>query len=233
MDNLANYFRTNVRINNLDSLDPDAVWPKNIEICITRVPIRKKDGFNAEKLKKIAEKLKTNMMKDGIVFMICYAPVEAKARPFEVADLMVKAGFNHIDNIIIQKSWFPGKRSESNLVNSHEYVLYFCNGKVWKLDRNPIREYLKTDDDVSCPGNLWKIETGSLEESYPVELAELLMRMTDCLPGSLIFDPFMATKSSLVASLKLGHSFVGFESDNAKVKQYQKVIEKFKNGDKL
>ena len=233
MDNLANYFRTNVRINNLDSLDPDAVWPKNIEICITRVPIRKKDGFNAEKLKKIAEKLKTNMMKDGIVFMICYAPVEAKDRPFEVADLMVKAGFNHIDNIIIQKSWFPGKRSESNLVNSHEYVLYFCNGKVWKLDRNPIREYLKTDDDVSCPGNLWKIETGSLEESYPVELAELLMRMTDCLPGSLIFDPFMATKSSLVASLKLGHSFVGFESDNAKVKQYQKVIEKFKNGDKL
>lgn len=231
MDNISNFFKTNVRIANLDALDPNAVWPKSIEICIARVPIRKKDGYSVERITKIAERLKPCMVKNGAVFLICYAPVESKSRPFEVAAAMTKAGFVHVDNIIIHKSWFPGKRSESNLVNSHEYVLYFCNGKVWKLDRTPIKEYLRIEDEVSCPGNLWKIETGSLEDSYPVELAELLLRMTDCLPGSMIFDPFMDTRSSLIASIKLGHSFAGFEVNKEKIKQYEKVISSYKRSE--
>ena len=171
------------------------------------------------------------MVKNGIVFLICYAPTESKSRPFQVAASMERVGFTHIDNIVIKKSWYPGKRSEVNLVNSHEYVMYFCNGKVWKLDRLPIREYMKTQDEISCPGNTWEIQTGSLDESYPLDLAELLLRMTDMLPGSIVFDPNMGTKSSLVAALKLGHSFYGFEKDKKRVHKYKEVIEKFKKGE--
>ena len=224
IDNFASLFKTSVRIQNLDPMDKDAVWPNNIEICICRIPIRKRDGFSADMLKSFATKLKSHVVKNGIVFLICYAPVEDKARPFEVAKAMTDAGFNHVDNIVIQKSWFPGKRSEVNLVNSHEYVLHFCNGDVWKLDRLPIREYLATDETVTCPGNTWKIETGSLDEAYPLDLAELLIRMTDCLPGSLIFDPFMGTQASLKASMQLGHSFYGFEKDEKQIKKYNKLL---------
>ena len=222
---IQNLFSTNIRINNLGALDDLAVWPANIEITICRIPIRKRDGYSLENVQKLAKKLKTNTVKNGVVFIICYAPNEDKARPFEIAKTFTEEGFTHIDNIIIEKSWLPGKRSESNLVNSHEYVLHFCNGKIWKLDRLPIQEYLKLSEDTSCPGNLWKVETGSLEEAYPLDLAELLIRMTDVLPGSMIFDPYMGTSASLQASLKLGHTFYGFETNISKMKRYKKVLE--------
>jgi DNA modification methylase len=223
-------FATNIRISNLGPLDANAIWPNNIEVTICRVPIRKRDGYSASIMRQFADRLKANTVKNGIVFLICYAPNECKSRPFELANIMTDAGFEHIDNIILNKSWLPGKRSESNLVNSHEYVLYFCNGKVWKLDRLPIREYLKIDDDQSCPGNSWTIETGSLEDSYPVDLAELLIRMTDILPGSVVFDPYMGTAAALQSCLKLGHSFYGFEIDSRKLNKYKKIVKEFEGG---
>jgi len=227
IDNLSKLFNTNIRISDLDLMHADAKWPKSVEVCITRIPIRKRDGYNTAEFTEFAKQLKSSMVSNGIVFLICYAPVEAKSRPFEIAKIMTDIGFNHIDNIVIQKTWFPGKRSEVNLVNSHEYVLHFCNGDVWKLDRLPIREYLKTEADVTCPGNTWKIETGSLDESYPLDLAELLIRMTDILPGSIVFDPYCGTSATLKACLKLGHSFYGFEQDPRQLKKYEKILKDF------
>lgn len=230
LDNLSNLFQTSVRIQEMDAMSPNAIWPANTEICITRVPIRKRDGWETSKFEEFAKKLKASMVPNGIVFLICYAPTEAKWRPFEVAKLMSDAGFNHVDNIVIKKTWFPGKRSETNLVNSHEYVLHFCNGNVWKLDRLPLRQYLKINDTLSCPGNTWEIDTGSLDESYPVDLAELLVRMTNCLPGSVVLDPYCGGTGSLRAALKLGHSFFGFETDKKQIKKYEKVISSFYEG---
>ena len=227
MDNSSKFFQSNIRIQGLDPSDQDAVWPHNVEICLTRVPIRKRDGYSVEYIQNFAKRLKSSMVHNGIVFLVCYAPVEDKARPFEVARAMTAAGFNHIDNIVIQKSWFPGKRSEVNLVNSHEYVLYFCNGDVWNLDRAPIHKYLKVDDSISCAGNTWTIEVGSLDESIPVDLAELLLRMTDCLPGSMVFDVNMGNQATIQACLKLGHALYGFEKDSKKIKRYEKIIEKY------
>lgn len=223
----------------MDPMDKDALWPHNIEICLTRIPIRKRDGYNPTSMQSFAEKLKSCMVHNGIVFLICYAPVEAKWRPFEVAKTMADAGFNHLDNIVVEKTWFPGKRSEVNLVNSHEYVMYFCNGEVWKLDRLPIKAYqenticcdklLEEKQLTSCPGNTWKVKTGSLDESISFDLAELLLRMTDALPGSIVFDPYMGNQSSLQASIKLGHSFYGFERDTKKLPKYKKAIKKFQD----
>lgn len=230
LDNLSNMFKTSVRIEELDCMDPSAIWCANTEICITRIPIRKRDGWDPKKFEEFAKKLKSTMVPNGIVFLICYAPIEAKWRPFEVAKLMDDAGFNHVDNIVIKKTWFPGKRSETNLVNSHEYVMHFCNGDVWKLDRLPLRQYMKVHDDLSCPGNTWEIETGSLDESYPVDLAELLIRMTNCLPGSVVFDPYCGGTGSLRAALKLGHSFFGFETDKKQLKKYEKVVSDYEQG---
>lgn len=230
LNNLSSLFQTSVRVQELSCLSKDAVWTSNLEVCITRIPIRKRDGWDVDQFKEFTTKLKNNMVPNGIVFLICYAPMEAKWRPFEVAKLMVDAGFTHIDNIVIKKTWFPGKRSETNLVNSHEYVLYFCNGDVWKLDRLPLKQYLKVHDDLSCTGNTWEIETGSLDEAYPVDLAELLIRMTNCLPGSTIFDPYGGGTGALRAALKLGHSFNGFETDKKQLKKYEKIVEDFNKG---
>jgi hypothetical protein len=211
----------------LNPFDPNAIWPNSIELVVTRIPIRKRDGYDLEMMQNLSAKLKTHMVKNGIAFLICYAPVECKARPFEVSKCMTDVGFTHVDNIVVEKTWFPGKRSEINLVNSHEYVLYFCNGDVWNLDRLPIRHYLKTEDSVSCPGNTWKVATGSLDESIPLDLAELLMRMTDSLPGSIVFDPFMGNQATVQAAVKLGHSYYGFETDPKRMKKYEVMLDKY------
>lgn len=227
-ESINSMFRSNIRVTNIGCMTEDAVWPKNVEICVTRVPARKRDGYSSDFMEEFAGKLKNCMVKNGVVFLVCYAPTECKSRPFEIANKMVEAGFTHVDNIVIKKSWYSGKRSETNLVNSHEYVLYFCNGKIWGLDRLPVIEYIGCDEEVSCPGNTWEVEIGSLDESIPEDLANLLLRMTDSLPGSMVFDPFMRNKSTLKASLELGHSFYGFEEDAKRMKNYDKVIEDYK-----
>lgn len=226
MNNLAQIFKTNVKIYNTDCMDEDFNWSHGINLAICRFPIRKKDSFSIEMLKKFCQKLKANMAPNGNVFLIMYCPVEEKSRPFEVAREMVDSGFTHVDNIIIAKTWNPGKRSEMNLVNSYDMMFHFCNGKVWRLDRKPVLDYLQIDEEEhGCPGNLWKITTGGLDDSYPADLAELVIKMCDLLPGSLICDPYMGTSSALTTALKLGHSFIGFEPDARKFKKCQDIVD--------
>lgn len=233
MDDLANLFSTRVNIKLGDALDEFALWPHNVDICITRIPIRKRDGYDKVMVDKLAKKIKESMASNGLVFLICYAPTEDKARPFEIARAMQDVGFNHVDNIVVQRSWLPGKRSESNLANSHDYVLFFCNGSVWGLDRLPLKEYLQVGEDVSCPGNTWKVETGSLDEAYSPDLAKLLIQMADALPGSMVFDPFMGTQSGLQAAIDAGHSFSGFEKDHKRVTRYKKYLNEMQKEGKL
>ena len=52
--------------------------------------------------------------------------------------------------------------------------------------------------------------------------------MTDCLPGSVVFDAYCGTTSSLKAALKVGHSFYGFERDNRKFKKMSDLVNKYK-----
>lgn len=227
-DNSLSVLGTSIKINQMLHSNPDAVWPSGVEVCVTRLPIRKRDGYSVEFMRSFAKRLKSSMVKNGVVYIICYAPSEAKWRPFEVAKEMVDAGFSHVDNIVIEKTWLPGKRAENMLVNSHDYVLWFCNGDIWKIDRKPLKKYFMLEDSVPCIGNTWLVETGSLDEAYSEDMAELLLRMADCLPGSSVFDPHMGNSGVLRSCLKLGHSLTGFEMDQRKIAQYKKVIDEFK-----
>ena len=65
-----------------------------------------------------------------------------------------------------------------------------------------------------------------------MDLAELLIRMTDTLPGSVIFDPYMGTSATLQSCLKYGHSFYGFETDQRKLNKYKKLITEYQNDKK-
>lgn len=229
MSNDSLIFDTHIKINNIDPFDKDAVWPQNVELCITKFPIRKRDGYSPELLKKFVDKLKSVMVQNGKAFIICYAPSECKSRPFEVAKAMTDVGFNHVDNIVCEKTWMSGKRSENMLVNSHDYVLFFVNGDTYKVDRSPIRYYMQLPDDVPCIGNTWLVESGGLDESYSDDLAELLVRFSDLLPGSSIFDPFGGSSGIIKTCLKLGHSMTSFETSKRKIEQYKKIIEEYQN----
>lgn len=221
-------FPSAINIKHGKCLDKDAIWPMNVELAIFSMPIRKKDSYDITMMRALANKLKSSMSVNGKVFIHCYAPSESKARPFEVASEMVKAGFNHVDNIIVEKTWLPGKKSDQTLVNTHDYVFFFVNGDTWTIDRSPLKQYLFQPEDQPCCGNTWLVQSGSLDESYSDDLAELVIRFSDLLPGSLVFDPYMGNAGIVKACLKLGHSLTGFEPDIKKINKYKKIIEEFK-----
>lgn len=226
IDNYKLMFDQVIRVSELDLFSEDAVWPFNVQVCITRVPARKKDGWSQEMFDKFALKLKSSMARNGSVFLIVYAPSEQKSRPFDIVNSMVRAGFTHVDNIVIKKTWFTGKRSGNTLVNSHEFVLQFCNGDVWKLDREPIFDLLGlSPKEMSCPGNTWEVDMGSLDESYPEFLAETLINMTRTLPGEVVFDPFGGGTGGLKAAIKLGLSYYSFEKNKKVLSKIKNIIE--------
>lgn len=103
IDNYKLIFDQVIRVSELDLFSEDAVWPFNVQVCITRVPARKKDGWSQEMFDKFALKLKSSMARNGSVFLIVYAPSEQKSRPFDIVNSMVRAGFTHVDNIVIKK----------------------------------------------------------------------------------------------------------------------------------
>jgi hypothetical protein len=221
-------FPSAINIKHNKPLDADLIWPMNVELAIFRVPIRKKDGYTIHMVKGLATKLKASLAPNAMAFVICYAPSECKSRPFEVASEFANTGLNHVDNIVVERTWKPGKKSDQTLVNTHDYVFFFVNGDQWTIDRSPIKQYMFQPEDQPCVGTTWLVESGALDEAYSDDLAELLVRFADLLPGSAVFDPWMGNNGIVKACLKLGHSLTGFEPDLKKINQYKKLIEEFK-----
>lgn len=224
-----NFMNRNIRILNSNPMSNSTIFPANSDICITRLPVRKVDGYTEAFINNFIEKIKSSMTDGGIVFLICYAPVECKSRPFEISKKMVEAGFTHIDNIVVEKTWVPGRRMDNMLTNSHEYVLYFCKGSAWTIDKEALEDFFQIDKTDEFLGNTWLIDTGALEQSIPICLAEALIRMTNCLPGALIIDPFMENDSTLQVAMKLGYSFWGCETDKKRIKKYEKIMNDYIN----
>ena len=217
-----------IRITQTNAMDKLSVWPRNIDLCITRMPIRKRDGYNLEFVNDFSKKLKPCMVKNGMVFLVCYSPSEDKTRPFQIVQSMIAEGFYLRDIIVIEKSWFPGKRSTNSLVNSYDYVLWFSMSDQFSIDVEPIKKYMMLEKEADL-GNIWYCSSSSLDESISPDLCELLVRFSSLLPGSAIFDPMMGNMGMLKACLKLGHSLYGFDTDLRKLKAYKKIIEEFKD----
>jgi DNA modification methylase len=164
------------------------------------------------------------MAQNSHVFLICYAPSEDKKRPFEIASIMEKNGFKHLDNILIVKNWSAGKKFDNALMNTHEYVLWFTNGDRPAIDKEPIQKLLKLDEDATI-GNSWYSKLTTLDEAIPQDISDTLIKMTNCLPASLIFDPFMGNSSTLTSALNCGFNFYGFEMNEKKIKKYIQILD--------
>ena len=70
LNNLSSLFQTTVRIQEISPMSSNAIWPANTEICITRIPIRKRDGWDTDQFNEFAKKLKSTMVPNGIVFLL-------------------------------------------------------------------------------------------------------------------------------------------------------------------
>lgn len=219
-------FPTRVVINNCSYKDQD--WLRNIDLIIFRFPVRRKDGSYDINLVDFSTRIKDSLNPSGWCVVFAYGSIENKLRPFEFASELKNVGLNLVDVISVNRPWWGGKRSDTHLALSHEYVFLFSKSSKWYLDRTPIYSQLSGDkyDGATCPGNSWDLKGYNPAENYSPELACAIMKMVCLLPGSVVMDPFMGGKSGIEAASTCGHSFIGFESDKGRYDKYSKVLEK-------
>jgi len=219
-------FQTSITINNCDHSTQD--WKRNVDLCIFRFPTRRKDGTYDLDLSTFCPKIMNSLNSKGWCIAFAYGSIENKIRPFVFAAEMVRAGFNLVDVIVATRPWWGGKRSDTHLALSYEYIYLFSKSDTWYLDRSPIYPLLEGEkyEEASCPGNAWNLKNFNPAENYSAELASAIMKMICLLPGSVVMDPIMGGSSGLEAALECGHSFIGFEPDNSKYLKYDKIMKK-------
>lgn len=219
-------FPTTITVNNCSHSSEE--WKRNVDLCIFRFPTRRKDGSYDLDLPSFASKVMNSLNSRGWCVAFAYASIENKLRPFVFAAEMVRAGFELVDVIIAARPWWGGKRSDTHLAMSHEYIFLFSKSSTWYLDRSPIFPLLEGEkyEDSSCPGNMWNLKSFNPAENYSADLASAIMKMVCLLPGSVVMDPIMGGSSGLEAAIECGHSFIGYEPDQDRYAKYGKILKK-------
>ncbi len=78
-------------------------------------------------------------------------------------------------------------------------------------------------EDKRCRGNTWfvpydtirdrELDRGSHPATFPVALPEMCIRFADCKKGTLVYDPFAGSGTTLIAARDLGMRGVGTDID--------------------
>jgi len=94
--------------------------------------------------------------------------------------------------------------------------------------------------DRRCRGNSWFLpydtirdrdsDRGSHPATYPVALPEMCIRLAGCAAGSLIFDPFVGSGTTMIAARAAGMRGVGTDIDRRYVAHALKRLEQVATG---
>lgn len=108
--------------------------------------------------------------------------------------------------------------------NTHEYVLHVTERGDAPIDRlavgvpyedaSNISRFAKAAGGLRCRGSVWHVPYRTRKDrpphpaTYPVELAEMMIRLAGDAP---ILDPFVGSGTTLVAAKRLGLAATGFD----------------------
>jgi len=211
-------------------------WPLNTDLFISKLPTCKKDGYSKGLVGFIANKAYYSLNNNSLAFVIASSLKEDKTIPFEIVKIFIAAGFKYIDHIVWYKNKFTPTQGGKRLNNMYDFVFMFAKGNNYHLDRSAI-SYLKNkihpdnNNKYICAGNLWFIKVDE-QEMLPYELINVIIKLSNLLPNSLIIDPMMGHGTTCKVSLNCLHSFWGCETDKTKYKQCQKIIKEYYNAHK-
>lgn len=107
---------------------------------------------------------------------------------------------------------------EKNIVDRHEYVLVFSKNQDFLFDRAKQKSFCDYRNPSINGGTFWNInrKAGSIGKKYihpaiyPCELVARIVQLASA-EGDIILDPFLGSGTSLIASLQLKRSFIGYE----------------------
>ena len=135
--------------------------------------------------------------------------------------------------------------SDRFLHNGHEFIFHFTKSGDVKLDKlaigvkyqdkSNIGRWKSAGDDKRCRGNTWfipykTIRNGSLERphpaSFPVELAEMCIRLHGLEKTELVLDPFNGIGNATMACFNIGIDGISFEIDKNYFEESVRILKK-------
>lgn len=106
----------------------------------------------------------------------------------------------------------------NNVVDRHEYVLFFSKYKDFSLKKDIQQTFMDYKNDYINGGAIWNInrKAGSIGKKmihpaiYPNELVKRILLMTTN-EGDIVLDPFLGSGTTLIESIKNQRLCIGFE----------------------
>jgi len=141
-----------------------------------------------------------------------------------------KVGFK-LHNILVWKK--NNKTPNKFYMKDCEFIIFFRKGKSFYINNKGDSQYQEVDyGNLDCVGEeLWEEQILKVNNingkdklhptQKPVELLEKLILNSSQL-GQIVFDPFMGSGSTAIASKNTGRKYMGFEID----KRYFDVCQK-------
>jgi len=142
-------------------------------------------------------------------------------KPILISQDIIKAckklGFLLQDIIIWHKSsGIP--THNNNLVDKHEYVLWFVKSKNFQFNNEHIENIKDYKNDLLNFGLIWNINrtAGSVGSDfihpaiYPTKLIDRIINLSTT-EGDIILDPFLGSGTSMLSALNNKRNFIGHE----------------------
>lgn len=123
---------------------------------------------------------------------------------------------------------FKPINSERYLNNCYETIYHFTHTGEVPLQRKAIGvpytdksniQRWNGKEDLRCRGNAWFLPYKTAQSakqhpaSFPVELAEMCLKLHGVSSDSLVLDPFCGVGSTLIAAKRLDAKYIGFDID--------------------
>jgi site-specific DNA-methyltransferase (adenine-specific) len=209
----------------VDGLDKCA--SNSIDCVITSPPYKDEDGYSEALIIHTFTALYYTMREGGLMFVNFGHLVEDKARPFRLALLIEKTGFDLQETFVWAKNHYRPIQGRRRVNNLTEFIFMFSKGLMPTIDRLAIGvPYAdKTNvgryatSDLKCAGNLWHIPYETIQseveklhnDRFPIELPTRCLKLADAKPGFLVCDPFSGSGTTALACKNMGLNFIGWE----------------------
>jgi site-specific DNA-methyltransferase (adenine-specific) len=135
---------------------------------------------------------------------------------------------------------FKPINSRRYLNHCHEFIFHFSKGGDVPLDRlavgvpyqdkSNVGRWRSAGADLRCRGTTWFIPYRTIRShrphpaTFPVELAEMCLRLHGAAKVSRVLDPFMGIGSTALACKRLKLPFTGFDIDRGYVAEARRLL---------
>lgn len=137
--------------------------------------------------------------------------------PCDIINRCKKIGFKLRDIVIWHKSsGIPTHKN--NIVDRHEYLLWFSKGEEIKFNKEKLFLIEDYTNEYLNNGDIWNInrKAGTVGKNYvhpaiyPKELVDRIISLCSK-EGDIILDPFLGSGTTMISAMNNKRSFVGYE----------------------